>query len=205
MATKKSLIVAAAVATIGLSSVAGLGLASAQSNSGNGQSNLIDKIASQFNLNKDDVKKVFDENRTEMEAKHQEKVSERLQKAVDNGKLTADQKTKIEAKLKEIQSARETDRTEMEKWASDNKIDMKYLMGHHRGGEYDTFLQDAVDNGEITADQKTLIESKQNELEDKRKAVREELKKWASDNNIDDKYIMMGRGHGPMGGGRGQR
>ena len=202
MKAKKSLMVAAAVATVGLGSIAGLGMASADTGSGNGVSGMVDKIATKFNLNKDDVQKVFDEEKTERQAEHQAEMSERLQDAVDNGKITAEQKTKIEEKIKEITTAREAERAELKAWAEQNGIDMKYLMGRGHHGNDDR-LQDAVDDGDITAEQKTLIENKQEELETKREATHDELEKWAEDNGIDEKYLMMGhgKGHGRMGGG----
>jgi hypothetical protein len=76
------------------------------------------------------------------------------------------------------------------------------MFGDKRGGDGDSNrLQNAVDAGTITAEQKTLIENKQKELQTKRDADREALKKWASDNKIDESYLMgmRGGGHGPKG------
>jgi hypothetical protein len=170
----------------------------------NAQSNgdsLVEKIASKFNLNKSDVQAVFDEAHDEHEAEKQAEFSDDLQDKVDSGDITAEQKTLIENKFKELQVQRDSNRQALEDWAEQNNIDAKYLyMGHGRGG---SDLQDAVDDGDLTSEQKTLIENKQKELEDKRSAERDELEKWASDNNLDLKDIMpMGRGHGrKMGGG----
>lgn len=170
----------------------------------NAQSNgdtLVEKIASKFNLNKSDVQAVFDEAHDEHEAEKQAEFSDDLQDKVDSGDITAEQKTLIENKFKELQGQRDSNRQALEDWAEQNNIDAKYLhMGHGRGG---SDLQDAVDDGDLTSEQKTLIENKQKELEDKRSAERDELEKWASDNNLDLKDIMpMGRGHGrKMGGG----
>jgi hypothetical protein len=149
------------------------------------------------------VQAVFDEEKAAHQAERQAEFSERLQDKVDDGVITAEQKTLIESKLKEVQTAHETERTELEKWASDNKIDMKYVMRGHRGG--DARLQDAVDDGDITAEQKTLIENKQKELETKHQENRDALEKWASDNKIDLKDIGGLGGPGGFGGhgGRG--
>lgn len=203
MNINKSLVVAATIATIGLGSVAGLGIASAQSGSSAGASGLVDKIATKFNLNKDDVQKVFDEDRTAREVEHQAERSKHLQKLVDSGKITTEQKTLIENKQKELISARDAERAELEAWAKQNNLDLKFVMfGGRHGDRDDSRLQDAVDSGEITADQKTLIETKQKELQTKRESARDALKKWAADNKIDEKYIMMGPGgHGSKGGG----
>ncbi|MDB5186294.1 MAG: hypothetical protein JWL85_817 [Candidatus Saccharibacteria bacterium] len=205
MKISKSLAVAGAVATIGLTSAVGIGVASAAtSSSSSDSSSLVEKIASKFNLNKDDVQKVFDENKVAREAEQQQKVSDRLQKAVDAGKITATQKTLIENKSKELQTARDTERTELQKWADDNKIDAKYLMGGKHGGDSDR-LQSLVDDKKITAEQKTLIEKKQAELETKRDAAQEALKKWADDNKIDETYLRGSGGHGHRGGNGGER
>lgn len=135
---------AGAAATIGLTSVLGVGLASAHSQT-NGQSTLVDKIAQKFNLNKADVQKVFDENRAEHEAEHKQKLKERLDQAVKDGKLTQDQENKIIAKLEELKANRESlkdktpeqrreamkaKRAELEQWAKDNNIPEQYVMGH---------------------------------------------------------------------------
>jgi ribosomal protein S16 len=150
---KKSLLVGGVLGTVGLSSLAGIGAVSAASNS-NGRSNLVDKIASTFSLNKDDVQKVFDEERAEHQAERKAKVSARLQKLVDKEAITTKQKTAIEAKLEEMRAKREAEhesmkdltpterkakrkqnKAEMEAWAKEQGIDLTKLkgifMGHH--------------------------------------------------------------------------
>ena len=133
MKIPKSLLVAGAIATVGLAGATGLGVASAAtSSSSTSGTSIVDKLAAKFNLKKEDVQSVFDEDRTAHEAEHQQELSDRLQKLVDNGKITADQKTKIEAKQKELQTARENAKTALEQWAKDNGIDTQYL--HLEGG-----------------------------------------------------------------------
>ena len=184
---------------VGLSSIA-----SAQTANG---SSLIDKLVTKFNLNKADVQAVFDAEKSEKQAEHQAERSANLQTLVDKGTITADQKTKIEAKQKEQQAAREAERTSLEKWATDNGVEMRYLMGGRgHGTASDTRLQTLVDKGTITADQKTKIEAKQKELEAKREENKTAIEKWATDNGIDAKYLLGGgmgmRGHGgPKGEG----
>lgn len=142
--------------TVGLASLTGLGVVSAATNN-NGQQGLVDKIASQFNLNKDDVQKVFDDNRAEHEAERQAKASERLQSLVDDGTITAEQKSAIETKMAELKSKREANReefknlsederkakmdekrTELEAWATEQGLDLTKLKGifggHHGPG-----------------------------------------------------------------------
>ncbi len=189
--------------TIGLTSLAvvtalaigGGSMAMAQGN-GAGDS-LVDKVATKFNLNKDEVQAVFNEERDARQAERAAEVSSDLQKAVDAGKLSAEQKTLIENKMKENQSAREAEMTSLQEWATTNNIDMRYVMG---GGRHGANLDTAVADGKITAEQKTLIEQKQAELEKARDAKRDAMEQWAQDNNIDDAYLHMGMEKGGRGG-----
>jgi hypothetical protein len=115
---------------------------------------IVEKIASKFNLNKAEVQKVFDEERTVHEAEHQQAMKDRLAQAVKDGKLTQDQADKITAKQAEMKAymdslkdktheerhmAMESKRTELEQWAKDNNIPTEYLgkmggRGGHGGG-----------------------------------------------------------------------
>lgn len=190
----------AAAGTIGILGIGGAGAASALSDTnGSASDSLVDRLVEKFNLDKTQVKAVFDEEKAARDADRLAEQSERLQDAVDNGDITAEKKTKIEAKLKESRMARESERTALEKWASDNKIDAKFLMGRGPGG--DDRLQDAVDDGDITAAQKKLIQDKQDELESAREKQRDDLEQWAEDNDIDKKYLIGGG----MRGGPGHR
>lgn len=122
---------------------------------------LIEKLVSKFNLNKDEVTKVFNEEREARRAvndtERQKRLEEKLNLAVTNGKLTNDQKQLILNKMAELEKERIANReahanlsfeerknemnkhrTELEKWASDNGIDLEYLMvgfGRGMGGE----------------------------------------------------------------------
>ena len=95
MKLSRSMLAAGVVTTIAAASVMGIGAASAQSSSG---TSIVDRIATKFNLNRDEVQSVFDEKHEEMQAKRAEKQSTKLQELVDNGMLTADQKTALQAK-----------------------------------------------------------------------------------------------------------
>ena len=164
MNIKKPLIIAGAVATIGVAGVTGLGTASAASDT-SGSNKLVDKIATKFNLDKSEVEAVFQEEKSEREAERQQKAEERLDKLVAEGKLTEDQKSKILAKHAELRAQMEKgqgslkDKTkeemralmqerqeELKAWAEQQGIPVKYLKlggGFHQHGE------------------KTLIESKE--------------------------------------------
>lgn len=143
MALKAKLIAGGLTAlSVAALSTAGAGLANAQGDHG---AALVDKLAQRFNINKDDVQKVFDENRQQHQADRQKMRDDQLQQAVTAGKLTADQKTQLEAKLKDIADTRATlkdktpqerrdalkaKRDDLKKWASDNHLDLKTLLPH---------------------------------------------------------------------------
>jgi len=146
MKLKRSLLIGAAVATTALGGIGAIGVASAATNSATtGSSSIVDKIASKFNLNKSDVQAVFNEDRTTRQADMAAKQKERLAQAVTDGKLTqaqADYITKAQAEIaslrgttkpgEESDTTREQIKTKTEalrKWATDNKIDLKYVMG----------------------------------------------------------------------------
>lgn len=139
-----------------MSTLAGVGIVSAQSGTADStdpMSSLVQKIATKFNLNQDDVQKVFDEEKQERDAKRDEQQSEHLQKLVNEGTITSTQKTAIEAKLKELKAERESDkdsmqnlseserrakmdekRTTLETWAKEQGIDLTKLHGIFMGG-----------------------------------------------------------------------
>ncbi|MEO5950555.1 MAG: hypothetical protein ABIQ04_03845 [Candidatus Saccharimonadales bacterium] len=155
---KKQLITAGIVTTIGLAGVAGVGIASASTNptQSNPMSSLVDAIASKFNLNKTDVQKVFDDQRTAKQAEQETKVKADLAKLVTDGKLTQAQVDTILAKRTSVQAERDAarsstttktraemktemdgQRTALEAWAKTNNIPTDYLhfvMGGPRGG-----------------------------------------------------------------------
>ncbi len=184
MQMKKSLLIAGAVTTLGLATTLGVG---AYAMGGGSQNNeLVTKIAQRFNLNQSDVQAVFDEYKN---SEREARISERLQELVDEGKITAEQKTLIENKLKEVMAARDQERKDLEAWAKEKNIDLKYAMVHSSKR-----LDKLVEQGKITAEQKTAIEAKQQELKTKHEADREALTKWARDNGIDEKYLRMTHG-----------
>lgn len=202
MKTKQTLAIAGAIGTIGLAGLTGLGIASAHAGNPQ-QGSLISKIAEKFGLNTDDVQAVFDENKAELEAEHQSQVSEHLQSAVDDGTITTEQKTLIEQKLQELKDSREAHRTELQTWADDNGIDLKYLRPSGSHSEDGANLQSAVADGSITAEQKTLIEQKQTELKDRRQSARDELQQWAADNDVPLRFLVGAGGFGHHGHGPG--
>ena len=137
MKVKKSLLVAGAVASIGLAGVTSVGAVSAATNN---RDDLITRIAQKFNLKEDDVEAVVEEHRTQMmeqrQTERKAQIATRLQEAVDAGDLTAEQKTALEAKIQEHTAERQTEREEMQAWAEEQGIDLSEIMpfGGGRGG-----------------------------------------------------------------------
>lgn len=151
-----SLLVGGLLTAVGLSTVVGVGMASAESGTSGStdpMSSLVQKIATKFNLNQDEVQKVFDEERSAHETEREQKQAERLQKLVDNGTITAAQKTAIEAKIKELKTERKANKdemknlseqerktkmdakkTELEAWAKEQGIDLSKFQGIFMGG-----------------------------------------------------------------------
>lgn len=156
----KKIIVPVIAAAVALGTVAfGARSVSAQSTEG-AYPSIITKIAERFNLNQDEVKAIFDEERATREVEMQQKIEEQLTAAVAAGELTESQKqailvkqsemkTEREAEMKSMQSLTdeerkaameskksemETKRAELKAWAEGQGIDMKYLhIGGHRG------------------------------------------------------------------------
>lgn len=149
MAIKKNLMIAGSLVTIGASAI-GVSAVSAASNN-DGRDGLVSKIASTFNLNQNEVQKVFDENREEHQAEHKARLEERLTKAVENGKISEDQKNLILAKMdenkaffeslkdmskSERKTALKNHREDMKSWAEKNGIDKEYLRPSHHFGRH---------------------------------------------------------------------
>lgn len=183
-------------AAVGFSSLAGVGVASAHY--GSGDSDITAKIAEKFGISQDEVQAVFDEEKTANEAERAAERSEQLQELVDSGEITSEQKTLIEEKQSELEVQRDEARAALDSWAEENGIDLKYVRQAGHGNE--DRLASAVEDGDITDEQKTLIEAKLQELEDQREASREELKQWVEDNDVEQRLLMNGGRHGNKGG-----
>jgi polyhydroxyalkanoate synthesis regulator phasin len=182
MLTKKSLLITGAVTTIGVAGAAGMNTAFAYHNTNN--DDLVTKLAQKFNLSEEEVRAVFDDYKSD---KQEAKVSAYLQKLVDKGKITAEQKTVIETKLVDVRANVEAEQDALDAWAEAQGIDASFVFKYN--------LDELVDDGQITEAQKTAIEAKRDELRQKHQAARDELKQWAKDNDINLKYLMMDRGY----------
>jgi flagellar motor protein MotB len=151
MVTKKIIMLTTTgAATLALAGVIGLSAVSA-ANGATGTS-LADKIATAFHLNSADVQKVLDQNHADHEATKDTNYATRVSQLVAAGKITSTQKDLLIAKHKELETARDADRTNgttltnaerkakrdaertaLDTWAKDNGISVQYLMMGGRG------------------------------------------------------------------------
>ncbi len=145
-----------AIGAIGISNVVG-------ATTNGSKTSLVESIATKFNLNKDEVQKVFDEHKTQMQAQREAEIKTQLEQLVKDGKLTQAQADAITAKRAELakereankpttkpsemteeqkaaaKTAREAKKAALDKWLEENKIDSqyRYLLGGKggRGGK----------------------------------------------------------------------
>jgi hypothetical protein len=147
MNIKKPLIATAAFAVV---STVGLGASAyaVTDSSNNNGSSIVNKIAEKFNLNKDEVKEVFTEEKAERTEERKAEQVERLATAVEGGDLTQAQSDYITKALAEIESLRSDTSSEdkadasreetkakmdaLRDWATENEVDKK-LVGHAGG------------------------------------------------------------------------
>lgn len=126
---------------------------------------IAEKIAKKFGLKTEDVQAVFEEERLAREQEMKQKFEERLNTAVSEGKITAEQKQLILDKQQELMNERaqertqlqqmspterkahmQTKRTELENWAKEHGIDLKYLLIDLRKGPSHRELPEEVSN-----------------------------------------------------------
>lgn len=121
--------------------------AAANSNHPNFAGNIVNAIAQKFNLNPGDVQQVVDEQvaqqKEQMSANRQQTFTDRISKAVVDGKLTQDQADKITTEKASVDSqiaalngktgddlkiAMQQIRDSEKQWATDNSIPQQYLV-----------------------------------------------------------------------------
>lgn len=146
MRLKQKIIMSALAVTLAGGAIFGTTYAFAQSNTTE-SSTLVQMIADKFGLNKNDVQGVFDQFKTQRQTQMETKFEDRLTQDVTAGKITEAQKQLIIAKRKELQGNRQAfleslknmtaaDRKaaldkqhqDLQNWATQNNIDIKYLM-----------------------------------------------------------------------------
>ncbi len=174
MNINSKLAVVGAVSAIAGATFIGASVASAHDN--NGGQELVSKVAEQFNLSEDEVQAVFDDYREERHAEHEAEREEaratHLQELVDEGVITEEQRSELEAfaeehhakmeelrdqdlSRSEIRDAMEALRDEMEAWAEAEGLDIDDLRpedgpGHGRGGHHQMRFGDDSDETETT-------------------------------------------------------
>lgn len=91
---------------------------------------IVQKLAERFNLNENDVKKVFDEERQQHQEDRKAQLEEGLDKAVADGVITEEQKQLLLDREQNMQQVREQNREEMDSWFQDNGIDQNKLSSY---------------------------------------------------------------------------
>lgn len=104
---KGSVLAVAAVTAISITAFASAGVSAMTMHK---EDSLVAAIATKFNLSQAEVQRVFDEQHQKMDMDHAERISERLQKLVDEGVITVEQKALIEVKLAELRAQRAADK-----------------------------------------------------------------------------------------------
>lgn len=145
---KKKLLVPALTLTILAGTIYGVGQASAETG-WHDNSPVIQKLVDRFGLDESEVQQVFTEARDEQQLQRQLEFEEYLETAYQNGEITDEQKQAILEKHAEMMAERqnidreefqnmsreekqaqnETRRAEMDSWADENGVDLKYLFG----------------------------------------------------------------------------
>ncbi len=106
---KRTLIMGAGIASIGVAGITGVTAASALTGTdASSSTSLIDRLVSKFNLNKDEVQAVFDADRTEHRAAMKTERAAALKTALTDGKLTQAQYDYIVAAQTEIDTLMES-------------------------------------------------------------------------------------------------
>lgn len=100
---------------------------------------IIQKLSDTFNLDTADVQKVFDAQKSDRQAEMQKIQAERLDGAVKDGVITEAQKNTLIDKWQEMESLRQKQQDDLEKWFSEQGIDPAKLapyggFGHHGAG-----------------------------------------------------------------------
>jgi len=107
MRIPKPMAISGAIVAAGISGLVGVHAVNAVSDPASDQS-LAGKIASSFNLNKDDVQKVIDQQRQDKQANHEQRFEARVSQAVKDGTLSQDLADQLIAKEKEMQTYKDS-------------------------------------------------------------------------------------------------
>ena len=145
---KKIIIPAVSIALLGSVVTYGLTSVKAETNTPTEFPPLVQKLISKFNLNKDEVSKIMEQDRSERQAEMQKRFEEKLTELVKTEKLTENQKTALISKHNEMkankQNIREMTREERqnkmqeekskyEEWSKSQGIDLSLLRPEGKG------------------------------------------------------------------------
>lgn len=152
MIAKKSLLVGAVIASVGIGGLGAAGIVSAQS--ANGETNrlaITERLAEKFNLKQSEVEAVFQEQHQERQAARITERTENIANAVTEGTLTQEQADYMNSFFEEADKIRENmvpgqdntevreqvreKMTELHEWADENDIDLQSFasFGNGRG------------------------------------------------------------------------
>ena len=146
MKSKKVLIAALVATALATVAIFGAGLVVAQTTGD--YPPIVKKLAEKFNLDIADVEKVFDEERGAHHEEMHAQCVERLDKAVEDSKLTKAQSAELQKILdkkkadhekiedlspEEQREAMKAHKAELNKWAEDNDLNLKDILGHKPG------------------------------------------------------------------------
>ncbi|MEM6997377.1 MAG: hypothetical protein AAF413_00535 [Patescibacteria group bacterium] len=165
----RKMLLAAAVATVGVAGLAGVNAVSANSDG----ETLADRLAARFNVSSSEVQEVLDEHRAERKADRQERKSQHLESLVQEGVITQEQLEALETKISELRDAKdelknsdlsreeirdelEQMREDFETWAEDQGIDLDEIKPERsgrKGGKFGHKHTDRSDNADDSTEE----------------------------------------------------
>lgn len=101
---------------------------------GAGGQNMAANLAEKLKIDESQVSSAMEQIRSENRAQRQVEVSGKLDEAVSDGVITAEQKEKLLTRQTEVQQKREQERQDCQKWQEESGIDMSKLRDYGIGG-----------------------------------------------------------------------
>lgn len=108
--------------------ILGLSIITISASAHPGAEKLADKIATKFSLDKGKVEEVLKEHREDRRAEMEERYTKRLEQAVKDGKITAEQKDKLVAKHQELIKRMKARGEELRAMSEDERIEARESM-----------------------------------------------------------------------------
>jgi hypothetical protein len=130
------------ITTLGLASLVGLGVlgtSAVKAADTTSYPPMVQVLVDKFGLNADEVQTVFEENRQARQGEMLQNREERLNQAVEDGAITAEQKDAIANKWQEMEQERQEHREEMQAWFDEQGIDHTALMQYGGFGPHGGF------------------------------------------------------------------